>query len=242
MARGEYIWIAESDDTSDHSFLARMVSLLSDKNIVLAYCQSMLIDKDSNEMHSAKCWTDELNKALWSNDFTYQGEKFVDCYMIARNPIPNASAVVFRKKEFDKTFQLSPALQLCGDWLTWARIADMGYISYIADCLNNFRCHQSNVRSNKEIKWLDEYQVVTRHILNRKVSPSLEARKFRNEVWNSWIRLGYDPISPANLLFWNRGYDVLFKLYGYRLILLIPSHLMRYAVIKLMKIYRWRNI
>ena len=40
-ASGEYIWIAESDDYSDITFIEKMVKNISkSKNIGLAYCQS----------------------------------------------------------------------------------------------------------------------------------------------------------------------------------------------------------
>src|SRR5262245_42246739 len=46
-ARGEYIWIAESDDYADLSLLAKLVDRLDGHpSVGLAYCQSWVVDTD----------------------------------------------------------------------------------------------------------------------------------------------------------------------------------------------------
>src|SRR6266567_649594 len=45
MAKGDYIWIAESDDSADPRFLETLVPILDDDpTLGLVYCQSRLID------------------------------------------------------------------------------------------------------------------------------------------------------------------------------------------------------
>src|SRR5262245_48768001 len=46
MARGRYIWIAESDDYADATFLERLVGVLeADPAITLAYCHSWSVEE-----------------------------------------------------------------------------------------------------------------------------------------------------------------------------------------------------
>jgi len=46
LAKGEYLWIAESDDYADKHFLERLVDILDrHPNVGLAYCQSWGVDE-----------------------------------------------------------------------------------------------------------------------------------------------------------------------------------------------------
>src|SRR5579872_4420041 len=48
-AKGEYIWIAESDDYADEKFLENLVSIIeSNGNVGMAYCQSFDVDDKGN--------------------------------------------------------------------------------------------------------------------------------------------------------------------------------------------------
>src|SRR6185437_16633828 len=47
LARGEYVWIAESDDYADERLLERLVSILdADPSVAFAYCRSWRVDED----------------------------------------------------------------------------------------------------------------------------------------------------------------------------------------------------
>ena len=51
LAKGEYIWIAESDDTASTSFLSELVPQLdSSPDVVLAFSHSFLIDSEGNKL------------------------------------------------------------------------------------------------------------------------------------------------------------------------------------------------
>ena len=62
LANGELIWIAESDDYAEPNFL-ELVSkpLVENKEIGLAYCQSIIVDENNNELYINTKWTDDLN-------------------------------------------------------------------------------------------------------------------------------------------------------------------------------------
>ena len=98
MAKGKYTWIAESDDKADPCFLETLLNQLeANPKAGLAYCQSYKMNKDGIVTGSWKQWTDELDESIFEADFTMDGRKYIEQFLIHRNTIPNASAVVFRK-------------------------------------------------------------------------------------------------------------------------------------------------
>src|SRR4029077_6307893 len=70
MARGRYIWIAESDDYADPGFLAQMVPILDgQREVTLAYCRSIRVGEDDQHFGFADSDFDRLDPNHWATDF-----------------------------------------------------------------------------------------------------------------------------------------------------------------------------
>ncbi len=151
-AKGSFIWIAESDDFADSSFLERTVALLDENsNIGLVYCQSFRVNTVGVVEGDWKNWTDDLNPELFSADFIYPGKDFINQYLLYKNIIPNASAVLFRKKIFEAMNGAELSIRYCADWNLWLKILSVSDVGFISTPLNYFRYHsQSVIASVKE--------------------------------------------------------------------------------------------
>lgn len=135
LAKGDWIWIAESDDSSDSLFLSRMTEkILPDVSII--FCRSIRYDE-----HGRKFETYE--NGLWSN--TWDGSDFIRQFLSRSNVIHNASSVLFRK---DKALQLSldyTQYKGVGDWMFWINLSLTGKVVFVNETLNYFRRHHTNV-------------------------------------------------------------------------------------------------
>ena len=155
LATGEYIWIAESDDYADPTFLEKLVQKLdSYPTIGLAYSQSWKVDENGTTASTLIDWlTDGLERSKWLNDFTENGIVICKNYLSIKNVIPNASAVLFRHKftvELDSDIE---KYKLCGDWLFWIKILLNSDLFFIAEPLNYFRCHANTARMITKFKF-----------------------------------------------------------------------------------------
>lgn len=145
-SNGEFIWIAESDDFCEKTFLENAVNSLDrNSNVGLVYCQSWKIDEFDTIKGSWLGWTKDLNDGLFQKDFAYNGVTFVENFLIHKNVIPNASAVVFRKNIYFNIDGVNYDIKYCGDWFLWLKIALVSDVAYISEPLNYFRCHQKSV-------------------------------------------------------------------------------------------------
>jgi glycosyltransferase involved in cell wall biosynthesis len=152
IARGKYVWIAESDDYADHRFLERLVALLeADREITFAYCSSRHVSSDGGLQGPADWYLDFWNPLQWRSDFCLDGREMCEKYFCGINPVPNASAVLFRKDSFERVGCADERLQLCGDWKLWASIALEGKVAYSCECLNYYRLHEGSVRTRSEL-------------------------------------------------------------------------------------------
>ena len=171
-AEGDLIWIAESDDTAAPSLLEKLVARFDDEKVVLAYCQSELINEKGERIASGKIFTEGIDGSLFNNDFTMSGAEYTERFLIHRNTIPNGSAVLFNRKYYEQSGGLPSQLKNTGDWLAWLKILCFGRIAFVAEPLNFFRRHSGSViakalAEEKETASKDWYGYEVRYFLNR---------------------------------------------------------------------------
>lgn len=147
LAVGDYIWVAESDDLAEKEFLAElMLAFQNDASIGIAYCQSAKIDERNEINGSWLSWTSDLeNSAIFEHSFSMQGTAFIKSYLLYKNVIPNASAVVFKKQYYLSVGGANADVKYCGDWYAWLKILTAGNIGYSEKLLNKFRYHERSV-------------------------------------------------------------------------------------------------
>ena len=152
LAKGKYIWIAESDDYADKNFLKKLLPLLEgDNKVGLAYCASYTVDEHNNILDKGEAYFDELDPELWKDDFIADGPSIMHQFMLKSNIVPNASAVLIRKSAIDYIGIADGSKRLVGDWLYWSRILISYKLAYCAMPLNYFRRHTNNVRNGSAI-------------------------------------------------------------------------------------------
>ena len=152
LAAGEFIWIAESDDYCEPNFLESCLEALS-RDVGMAYVQSTDVDANGQELASRLDFTANFEPNIWTSVFTKPGFDFIAQYLLVKNVIPNASAVVFRK-DFVNPDYFSPQLltmQMCGDWFFWIQLLQHRQITFIDKKLNYFRHHQLTSRNHDSL-------------------------------------------------------------------------------------------
>jgi len=191
LARGEYVWIAESDDYADPHLLEKLVSRLdAEPSTVLSYCRSWRVSGKGETAGFADYYHSDLHPSRWAADFCADGLEECGKYIVHRNTISNASSVVFRKAIYERVGGADEGLRLCGDWKLWALMAlTGGAISYVGEPLNYFRFHDASV-SEKSLRngvWAAEALQVTGLILHRVTPEGATLTKVRDSLSQLWI-------------------------------------------------------
>jgi glycosyltransferase involved in cell wall biosynthesis len=149
FCNADIIWIAESDDFAHPDFLSALVpQMVVNKNVGISYCQSYKVNSANKVTGTWKEYTDDLNQTKFAADFSMSGIDYIKQFLIHRNTIPNASAVVFRKKFYQLSGGAEPGIKYCSDWLTWLKILLMSDVVYVSEPLNYFRYHEESVIAN----------------------------------------------------------------------------------------------
>lgn len=138
LAKGDYIWIAESDDSCDCRFLEVLTKPLMDNSqCVLSFCRSATIDSEGNK---TGIYNSQKEK---DTDMNMDGKSFISKEM-KKCFVCNASSAIFRKDVLGEIKQDYIDYKACGDWLFWIYIMEHGDVSYTPLLLNYFRFHDAN--------------------------------------------------------------------------------------------------
>jgi len=149
LAKGNYIWIAESDDFAEPSFLEQTVRLMEEMpQAGLVYTDSQIIDADNNKQ---ELWSNHknifFNTERWSGNYVNKGRNEVVDYLLYKTTIINASAVLFRARFLKDPNYLEDlrTYKNAGDLCTYIHLAFQGDLAYIGLPLNNYRMHTENI-------------------------------------------------------------------------------------------------
>jgi len=181
LAKGELIWIAESDDFAEPDLLQNLKSEFDlEPELGIAYCQSNMVNDKDKVTGSWQSWTDDLSRELFKTRFEYVGKDYIKDYLIYKNTIPNASAVLFQKKYYEMIGEADETVLKCSDWLTWIKLLTVSNVVYVPQHLNNFRFHDESViarvKKTADQEYIGTYVMLMRitlhHLLTNKFSDS----------------------------------------------------------------------
>ena len=145
-ATGEFIWIAEADDSAENNFVEELIKPFDDEEVVLSYCESaridgenMLIREKSDDLYDM-CRTGE-----WEKSYIWTGKEENIYHLSVTNTILNVSSVMWRKKDYTDIFAKAGEFKVAGDWYIYYNILKEGKISWNCKPLNYYRKHGSSV-------------------------------------------------------------------------------------------------
>lgn len=147
IAKGDYIWIAESDDVAEPNFLECLLDGIQSKSdINIAFSQSTRMNKDGEITGDWLNHTLDLKYSeVFNQPFVMNGVEYLEKYLVYKNTIPNASAALFRRSTYIAVGGAEVDLKTNGDWDLWFKILLKGSIFYTPEKLNHFRYHNSSV-------------------------------------------------------------------------------------------------
>lgn len=189
LARGKYVWIAESDDYADEKLLGTLVGALGrDEKSAYAYCRSWRVTGDGRVDGLGDWYLEEIDAKRWKSDFCMDGREFCRKYVAQSPVVCNAGAAVFRRAAYEAAGGADETLRLCGDWKLWAALALEGNVAFVSQTLNYFRYHATSVRgrSVKDAVDVTEKLQVMRWIAEKSGASGEDLRNVRREASKLW--------------------------------------------------------
>ena len=137
FAKGELIWIAESDDYNELTFLEELISEWNKhKNVVVAFSNYVIFCRM------------EFSLPKERKSQCFNGKSFVKNRMARVCAIHNASGAIFSKVTYTKIAKRFLNFKSAGDYMFWTEILLHGNVAKVNKNLTYWRHHISSVTSN----------------------------------------------------------------------------------------------
>lgn len=152
LAKGDYIWIAESDDYASPLFLSNVMKAFDDVlNPDIVFVGTTNVNGNNEDIGNLTR-IERKYKELLSTDFFVNGQDFLGKFMPNYCVIRNASSTVFKKSIITSNSQKVIDYKVIGDFYFWVNLCLHNYsFKYISKRLNFMRNHPNTVRRNKEL-------------------------------------------------------------------------------------------
>lgn len=138
LAKGEWIWIAESDDVADPLFLEVLFDAIkcSNLNIGLAYSHLKWINSEGEFMFAQ----DESTSVNY-----YKGCDFAVKKLLYTTTIFNVSSAIFRKDVLNSVdWSKFEHMRMCGDYAMYVQMAKLCDVCECEQILDSYRLHSNN--------------------------------------------------------------------------------------------------
>lgn len=147
LAKGEWVWVAESDDYAEPTFLERMMNEVTKAT-------------DCSLAYAATWWVNENGNKLWETPNSdsvniYPGKEFIQTKLAVCNSIANVSECIFKRDCYNPSEKHRyEHMRLCGDWFFYVLLAEQGNVVEVEEPLSYYRQHSSNISSDAEHRGL----------------------------------------------------------------------------------------
>ncbi len=200
LARGDLLWIAESDDASEPQFLETLIPAFQNPEVKLAYADSLVIDENDRAMGDyVNCeYLTSLSKTKWKKSYQVSATDEINDGLGVKNTILNISAVLFRRFKFGEEFRKTiEGMRIAGDWYFIVHAIKNGKVHYQAKKLNYHRRHSESVIgktvSEKRIEdFFREFHMVQEFIVQ-----NYELKDSFRERWESYLRNLWNDFCPS---------------------------------------------
>ncbi len=192
-AKGDLIWVAESDDWCSANLLETLVPFFANPAVQLAYAPSYFMNQDgTQQVWSMAEYLSELGPERWSRPFVMTAPQIVREAFAEKNIIPNASSAVFRRHDRLEAMEIEVwrGMRTCGDWVFYLNQIRGGLLAYSPDAQNYYRQHPNNtsVTSFSKDSYYIEHETAAKTVQRHySVEPNIFQRQYQRLVLH-WTR------------------------------------------------------
>lgn len=154
-SKGDFCWIAESDDWSTPHFLKKMVNLIRvDPSISIAFCKSYKVDVNENLIDGYERYYSFLGLKSGIHD----GNQVAKNKLIYQNVIPNVSSAILKRKNLSNAIIGSDRFKLVGDRFIYLNLLKNNKFGFLNEYMNFHRKHMDTVTASfySNINRIDE--------------------------------------------------------------------------------------
>ena len=191
LAKGDIVWIAESDDWCTENFLETLVPYFENEAIMLAYSRTVFMDGDGEQqIWSINEYLHDIDPQRWNHPIVETGPAIVREAFAVKNIVPNVSSALFRTPR-QLEILADPEwrkMKTCGDWVLYLHLLRGGMLAYSPAACNYYRIHGKNtsVGSYSQDAFYQEHEFVARTVKQYFDVPNSVFESLRDNLEIHW--------------------------------------------------------
>ena len=149
LAKGELVWICESDDLCESNFLELMVRHFADRGVMLAFGRIQFCDAGGRALEGLDQYRENAEPGVWAKPIVRSAQTWFANAFGRNNVIANVGGCVIRNQPIsDDTWAACQRFKICADWYLYILLANGGKIAYDPGAVAYFRQHGSNTSAS----------------------------------------------------------------------------------------------
>lgn len=195
LARGNFIWIAEGDDTADTTFISRLFTEFNDPMVNIVSARTEIINEHGEVQNNAlKPYLDQAYPNKFASNYKRDGFKEVNEQLGAMCTLVNASGLLVRKSSVNHAvLQDARKFKIAGDWLIYLDCLKHGKVSHNVDTANYFRRHsasQVHKVEGTEAYFLERKYILDFVVNNFTITPKT-LKRAKSVIESEWARFKF---------------------------------------------------
>ena len=157
-ARGELIWVCESDDFCEYDFLERIVVYFKDLSVNLAFGRVQCVTNNGQLYEGLDDYREAAESGIWGKTLYRPAHRWFCRGFGVSNVIPNAGGAVWRNQKLpDGIWEEAQTAKIVADWFLYCHAAAGGRIVYEPRAVSYFRQHGRNISVSRGDSYYSEH-------------------------------------------------------------------------------------
>lgn len=145
LATGDLVWVCESDDFCEPTFVERMVNTFRDPSVMLAFGRIQFANSQGEYLAGLDHYREDAEPGIWEDCRIRPAAEWFQGGFGVKNVIANVGGSLWRRFEIsDQVWEEARSFKIMGDWYLYSVIAGGGQIAYEPSAVSYFRIHESN--------------------------------------------------------------------------------------------------
>ena len=145
LATGDLVWICESDDFCDSSFVENLVGAFRDPSVMVAFGRIEFADKTGQFMPGMDDYRESSEAGIWNDPLVRPAARWFEGGFGVKNVIANVGGSIWRRFPVPEAiWEEARSYRIMGDWFLYGALAAGGQIAYNPDAVSFFRIHGAN--------------------------------------------------------------------------------------------------
>ncbi|MRG63900.1 glycosyltransferase [Rhizobium pusense] len=160
-ATGDIVWICESDDFCEPTFVERAIRAFRDPSVMLSFGSVQYANTAGEFVEGLDDYREECEPGIWDRAIVRPASEWFCNGFGVKNAIPNVGGSLWRRFPISETVWVEASkFKIMGDWFLYSVIAGGGQIAYEPTAVSYFRIHSNNTSGKKAqgaASYYDEY-------------------------------------------------------------------------------------